>query len=154
MDRTFVMIKPDGVHRRLVGEVVSRFERKGLRLVGMRLIRMSQDQARRLYKVHEGKPFYNGLINFITSGPALVMVIEGYKAVEVVRRMLGKTAAFEAEPGTIRGDLGLSRGKNIVHGSDSVENARYEMSIFFTESDLVNYTTPDIDWVYEPDERT
>jgi len=152
-ERTFMMVKPDGVLRRLVGEVVSRVERKGLRLVALKLIRMSDAQAKELYKVHEGKPFHSKLMKFITSGPAVVMCVEGYQAIATLRAMLGKTFGAEAEPGTIRGDLAMSRGKNIVHGSDSIESAARELPIFFKREELLDYAVPDVDWVYEPDEK-
>jgi nucleoside-diphosphate kinase len=153
MERTFAMVKPDGVMRRLVGEVVSRIERKGLRLAGLKLIRVSDAQARELYKVHEGKPFHPKLMKFITSAPVVVMCVEGYKAVATVRALLGKTFGFEAEPGTIRGDFAMSRGKNIVHGSDSEASAQRELPIFFKPEEMVEHAPVDLDWVYERDER-
>ena len=153
MERSFCMVKPDGVMRRLAGEIIGRIERKGLRVVGMKLILMTAEQATRLYKVHEGKPFYPKLTKFITSGPVVVMVVEGNEAVKAIRGLLGATTGYEAAAGTIRGDYGLSRGKNLVHGSDSVENAKTEMAIFFKDSDLIEYTAPDLDWCLEPDEK-
>lgn len=153
MERTFCMIKPDGVMRRLAGEVIGRIEKKGLRIAALKMIQMSQDQVAKLYKVHEGKGFYSKLVKFITSGPVVVMVVEGNEAVKSIRNLLGATTGYEAAPGTIRGDYGLSRGKNVVHGSDSIENARTEIGIFFKDSELMEYGQPDIDWVLEPDEK-
>ncbi len=153
MERTFVMIKPDGVQRRLVGRIIQRFEDKGLNIIGLKLIKMSQKQASDLYSVHKGKPFYGTLVKFITSSPAIVMVIEGNQAVSVVRKLLGATFGFNAEPGTIRGDFGGSKGFNLIHGSDSAESASREIPIFFSESELAKYEHADVVWVYEEPER-
>jgi nucleoside-diphosphate kinase len=147
------MIKPDAVQRRLVGRIVSRFEEKGLRIAGMRLVRMSRKQARELYAVHEGKPFHGGLVKFVTSGPAVVMVLEGHRAVSVVRRMLGATKGFDAEPGTIRGDFGGSERFNLAHGSDSAGSARREIGIFFRGADLAGGEPVDLPWVCLESER-
>ncbi|HEY8552274.1 MAG TPA: nucleoside-diphosphate kinase, partial [Thermaerobacter sp.] len=124
MERTFVMVKPDGVQRGLVGEIIARLERKGLKLVGLKMMRVSEELARRHYAAHEGKPFFPGLIRFITSAPVVAMVWEGREAVAVVRNLLGPTDGAKAAPGTIRGDLANDIGFNLVHGSDSVESAR------------------------------
>lgn len=149
MERTLVLIKPDGVQRGLVGEVISRFERRGLRLAGMKFMWMSRELAARHYHEHEGKPFYEGLVNYITSGPIVAMVWEGKQAIEVVRQTMGKTKPAEAAPGTIRGDLGLEVGRNVVHGSDGPESAAYEISLFFREDELFSWKR-DIDpWVFE-----
>ncbi|MEM0043181.1 MAG: nucleoside-diphosphate kinase [Sulfolobales archaeon] len=137
VERTFVMIKPDGYSRGLVGEIISRIERKGLKIVGLKLIRMSEDQARKLYAVHREKPFYNDLVRFVTSAPVVVMVVKGESAVEVLRTMIGPTDGRKAPPGTIRGDFSLSIQENVIHASDSRENAEYELSIFFSEDELV-----------------
>lgn len=153
VERTFCMIKPDGVQRRLVGRIVSRFEEKGLRIAGMRLLRMSREQARELYAVHEGKPFHGGLLEFVTSGPVVAMVLEGHRAVAVVRRMLGATKGFDAEPGTIRGDFGGSDRFNLAHGSDSARSARREIGIFFGEADLAGGEPADLPWIYRESER-
>ncbi|MEZ0289497.1 MAG: nucleoside-diphosphate kinase [Sulfolobales archaeon] len=136
-ERTFVMIKPDGYSRRLVGEIISRIERKGLKIVGLKLIKMSREQAEKLYAVHKNKPFYNDLVKFVTSGPVVVMVVKGESAVEVMRVLIGPTDGRRAPPGTIRGDFALSIQENIIHASDSVENAEYELSIFFSDNELV-----------------
>lgn len=135
--RTFVMIKPDGVKRKLIGEIVSRIERKGLNVVAMRLIKMSREAAERLYEEHKGKSFYNDLVTYITSGPVLCMVVTGDEAVAVMRKMIGATDPKEAAPGTIRGDFALSKGENVIHASDSEEKARNEISIFFSENDII-----------------
>ena len=153
VERTFCMIKPDGVQRRLVGRIVARFEEKGLRIAGMRLLRMSRRQATELYSVHKGKPFYGGLMEFVVSGPVVVMVLEGFRAISVVRKMLGATKGFEAEPGTIRGDFGGSERFNLAHGSDSAASARREMRIFFGKADLAGGESADLSWVYQESER-
>ena len=138
LQRTFVMIKPDGYRRGLVGEIISRIERKGLRIIGMKLIKMSREQAEKLYAVHREKPFFQDLVNFVTSGPVVVMVVEGESAVDVMRIMIGPTDGRKAPPGTIRGDFALSIQENIIHASDSPENAQYELSIFFNEKELID----------------
>lgn len=153
MERTFVMIKPDGVQRRLVGEVITRIERKGLKTIAMKQIMIQKEQAEKLYKVHEKKPFYEGLMKFIMSGPIVVMVVEGYNVVTVLRKTAGATFGYEAERGTIRGDFSTSRGKNIVHCSDSIENAEREAGIFFKTNEYISYKFQDEDWINEKDER-
>ncbi len=147
MERTFCMIKPDALQRRLAGRIIGRIEEKGLRIAGLKLVRVTPRQAEELYSVHRGKPFYEPLVRFVTSSPVVVMVIEGFQAVPVMRRLLGATAAADAEPGTIRGDFGLSNRHNLVHGSDSVESARREAAVFFMESELVSYEQADDSWV-------
>ena len=153
MERTFSMIKPDGVQRRLVGKIVQRFEDKGLRIVGLKLIQMSQKQAETLYSIHKERPFYASLMKFVTASPAVVMVIEGNQAIAVVRKLLGATFGFNAEPGSIRGDYGCSKGYNLIHGSDAPEAAQREIPIFFSESELVKYEHVDNVWVLEEPER-
>ncbi len=130
---TFVMVKPDGVRRGLTGEVILRIERKGLEIVGMHKILMSEQQAAELYSPHKGKPFYDSLISFITSGPVVVMAVKGRKAISVVRKMIGSTDSAEALPGTVRGDFSTAVQENVVHASSSLEDARRELSIFFPE---------------------
>ena len=137
MEREFVMIKPDGVKRGLVGEIISRIERKGLKIVALKMLRMSLEQAKELYKEHEGKPFFEDLINYVTSGPVVAMIVEGPNAVEVVRRMIGDTDGSKAPPGTIRGDFALSKARNVVHATDSPEKVKREYSIFFKEEEVV-----------------
>ncbi|MDW8083788.1 MAG: nucleoside-diphosphate kinase [Candidatus Caldarchaeum sp.] len=133
MDRTFVILKPNAVTRGLVGEIVSRFERKGLKLVELQMRRMTRDEAARLYEVHKGKPFYDDLLEAITAGPVVLMVLEGRQAVDVVRKLIGSTDPVKAEPGTVRGDYGLDITDNLVHASDSRESFEKESSIFFKE---------------------
>ena len=149
MEKTFIMVKPDGVQSNIVGDVVTRFEKKGFQLVGAKLMHVSEDLAKEHYKEHKEKPFFGELVDFITSSPVFAMVWEGENAVTVARKMLGKTNPAEAEVGTIRGDYGLQVAKNVVHGSDSNESATREISLFFEESELVNYTKLINDWVYE-----
>jgi nucleoside-diphosphate kinase len=149
MERTLLMVKPDGVQRGLVGEVIRRLEARGLKPVGLKLIWVSTEQAERLYAVHQGKPFYEGLIRYITSSPVVVSVWEGPNAVEVVRRTIGATNPVQAEPGTIRGDFGLSIGRNIVHASDGPETAAREVAIFFREDELVSFDRVLDRWVLE-----
>ncbi|MCQ5362359.1 MAG: nucleoside-diphosphate kinase [Candidatus Methanomethylicia archaeon] len=143
IERTFVMIKPDAVLRGLVGEVISRLERKGLKIVGMRMIKMSEEEASSLYSVHKGKPFYEDLIRFIRSAPVVVMAIEGESAISVVRRLIGPTDSKEAPPGTVRGDFSCSKSMNIIHASDSLDNAQRELSIFFKDSEVLSYSRLD-----------
>lgn len=147
IERTFTMIKPDSVVRGLIGEVISRLEKKGLKIVGMRLIYMSVTQANTLYSVHKGKPFFNDLIKFIRSAPVVVMAVEGESAVSVVRRLIGSTDAKEALSGTIRGDLSCSKSMNIIHASDSLENAQKELAIFFADREFLKYSRLDDAWV-------
>jgi nucleoside-diphosphate kinase len=129
--RTLVLAKPDGVKKGLTGEIISRLERKGLKIAAMRMLQMDEALARRHYAVHEGKPFFPGLVEFITSGPIVAVVAEGEKVVEVVRKLMGETDPVKAAPGTIRGDYGLDIGENLIHGSDSEENAQTEIALFF-----------------------
>ncbi|MDI6893314.1 MAG: nucleoside-diphosphate kinase [Bacillota bacterium] len=151
MERTLVLVKPDGVHRGLVGEVISRLEKKGLRLVGVKMMRVSRDLAERHYEVHRGKPFFPGLIEFITSGPVVAMVWEGPEAVTVVRNLMGATDARKAAPGTIRGDFGLDVGHNLVHGSDAVETATREVDLFFSPHELLSWGKVDEPWAWPGD---
>lgn len=147
MQRTLILLKPDAVQRRLVGEVVGRFERKGLRLVGLKLVQASRDLAEKHYAVHKGKPFYDSLLSFLTSGPTVALVLEGREAVAVCRNLMGMTDGAKAPPGTIRGDFGLSVQNNLVHGSDSPENAALEIGLWFQPSELVQFTSTDATWV-------
>lgn len=147
MERTLVLVKPDGVQRQLVGEVVSRFERKGLKLVGMKMIQMSRELAERHYAIHKGKSFYDELVRFITSGPVVAMVLEGRMAVKQTRNLMGSTRPEESTPGSIRGDLAIFTGQNLVHGSDSDENAQVEIANFFQPGELVSYELAVKDWI-------
>jgi nucleoside-diphosphate kinase len=148
-ERTLILVKPDGVQRGLAGEVVVRLERKGLRLAGLKLMRISPELAARHYAEHEGKPFYPGLVDFITSGPVLAICAEGPGAVAIVRQMMGVTNPAQAAPGTIRGDYGLSIGMNLIHGSDSVERAAVEVALFFAAEELVDYQRDIERWILE-----
>ncbi len=147
MERTLVLLKPDAVQRRLVGRIITRLEEKGLKIVGLKLIRVSRELAERHYAEHREKPFYPELVSFITSAPVVAMVVEGPRAVEVVRKMMGKTNPLEAEPGTIRGDFGLSVTMNLIHGSDSPASAAREIALFFREDELVSYSCADAPWL-------
>lgn len=137
MEKTFIMVKPDGVQRQLIGEILSRFERKGLQLAGAKLMQVSEQMAENHYAEHKGKPFFGELVEFITSGPVFAMVWEGENVVEITRQLIGKTNPKDALPGTIRGDYGMFVGKNIIHGSDSLESAEREIHIFFKQEELV-----------------
>lgn len=148
MERTLVLLKPDAIQRGLAGEVISRLERRGLRIAALRLIQVEETVARKHYAEHEGKPFYQGLIDYITSGPVIAAVFEGTRAIEIVRKTMGKTNPADAEPGTIRGDLGLEMGRNLIHGSDSPESAVREIALFFG-NDALNYTRAIDAWIFE-----
>jgi nucleoside-diphosphate kinase len=139
MERTLVLVKPDGVQRGLVGEIIGRFERKGLKIVGLRLMWVPRDMAERHYAVHAGKHFYAGLVEFITSGPVAAIAVAGPDAVAVVRKLVGATMPNQAEPGTIRGDLGVSGLRNLIHASDAVETAEAELALWFGPDDLADY---------------
>ena len=141
-EQTFSFLKPESVMRGLIGEIVSRFERKGLILVGAKLIQMSQNQAEQLYSMHKGKPFFSELVSHVTSGPVFLMVWDGPNAVTVVRNLVGATNPLNATPGTIRGDFALQVTPNAIHGADSPENAKREMSIFFSSTDITKYSKP------------
>jgi len=148
-DKTFLMVKPDGVKRALIGNVISRLENKGLKLVAMKMMQISPGLAARHYGEHLGKPFYDGLIDFITSGPVAAMIWEGDDVVEMVRNMIGATDPKKAAPGTMRGDLAVFMGKNIVHASDSPESAEREMNLFFEAGELCEYSLPHENCLYE-----
>ncbi|MCM3477118.1 nucleoside-diphosphate kinase [Caldibacillus thermoamylovorans] len=148
MEKTFLMVKPDGVQRGLIGEIVSRFERKGFQLVGAKLMQIPTSVAEQHYGEHKGKPFYDELVTFITSGPVFAMVWQGENVIATARQMMGATNPKDALPGTIRGDYGVTVGKNIIHGSDSFESAKREISLFFKEEELVEYTRTVDGWIY------
>ncbi|MFC7072294.1 nucleoside-diphosphate kinase [Halovenus rubra] len=150
-ERTFVMVKPDGVQRGLIGDVISRFEDRGLKLVAAKFKQIDRDLAEEHYGEHEDKPFFDGLVDFITSGPVMAMVWEGQDAVRQVRGMMGETDPAESAPGTIRGDLGLDLGRNVIHGSDHEDpgsNER-EIELFFDDEELVDWERVDETWLYE-----
>jgi nucleoside-diphosphate kinase len=149
VERTLVIIKPDAVQRGLIGEIITRFERRGLRLAGMKLIHIDESLAQRHYAIHKGKPFYEPLIRYITSSPVVVMVLEGNDAINIVRRTMGATKPAEAAPGTIRADFSLEIGRNLVHGSDSPETAAFEVPLFFGEDELLSYGRDTDRWIFE-----
>jgi nucleoside-diphosphate kinase len=148
MERTLIIVKPDGVQRGLVGQVLERFERRGLKFAGLKLMRISRDLAGRHYAEHQGKPFYEGLVGFITSSPVVVGVLEGPNAIALTRSMMGATNPANAVPGTIRGDFALVVSNNIIHGSDGPESAAREISLFFTQDELLSYPVATDAWVY------
>ena len=151
MERTLIIVKPDGVQRGLTGEIIKRFEQRGLRIVGMKFMSVTRDLAERHYAIHRGKPFYDGLLDFITSGPVVAAVLEGPNAIALARTMLGATRPEDAAPGTIRGDLALDTGQNLVHASDSAETAEQELALWFAPPELQDYAR-DLDrWIVGSD---
>ncbi|MBT60183.1 MAG: nucleoside-diphosphate kinase [Euryarchaeota archaeon] len=148
METTYVMIKPDGVQRGLIGEIVGRFERKGLKLVGMKSVVPSKQTAETHYAVHAERPFYPGLIQFVTSGPVVCMAWSGKDAISVARTLIGATNGREANPGTIRGDFGMDMGYNMIHGSDAADTAAFELGLWFPEG-LMDWEQTITSWVYE-----
>jgi len=149
MERTFVMVKPDGVQRGLVGKILQRIEEKGFKIVAMKLTVMPVEKAREHYAEHVGKKFYQDLVDFITSGPSVSLVVEGRGAISAMRKMNGATNPAEAAPGTLRGDFGIETGRNVVHGSDSAASAAREIALHFSASELVDYKRIDEGWLYE-----
>ncbi|WP_405101807.1 nucleoside-diphosphate kinase [Oceanobacillus sp. FSL H7-0719] len=148
MEKTFLMVKPDGVQRNLIGEIVQRFEKKGFKLAGAKLMQISNELAEEHYGEHKERPFFGELVEFITSGPVFAMVWEGENVIATARNMMGKTNPAEAAPSTVRGDYGITVGKNIIHGSDSPESAEREIKLFFDEKELVAYDKVDTNWIY------
>lgn len=154
MERTLVLLKPDAVQRGLIGRILGRFEEKGLKVIGLKMRRFPVELVRRHYAVHRERPFFAGLVGFMTSGPVVAIAIEGKDAIGVVRRLMGKTNSREAEPGTIRGDLGMSFSNNLVHGSDGPESAKTELALFFPEAEEICEWTPvALPWVYNVEEE-
>ncbi len=149
IERTFMMIKPDGVQRGLIGKIVERLEQRGLKICAMKMMRIPKELAERHYEEHKGKGFYNPLLDYITSGPVVCMVLEGENAVACARAMMGKTNPQDAGPGTIRGDFSQVTGRNIVHGSDSSESAKREIKLFFNDYELQDYHKIDEAWLFE-----
>ena len=147
MERTFLMVKPDGVQRNLIGDIVGRFEKKGFKLVGAKLMNVSRELAENHYAEHKERPFFNELVSFITSSPVFAMVWEGDNVIATARKMMGATNPTEAAPGTIRGDYGVHMNKNVIHGSDSPESAKREIGLFFSESEALTYEKPVDTWV-------
>ncbi|MGZ7046749.1 MAG: nucleoside-diphosphate kinase [Methanobacterium sp.] len=148
-ERSFVMIKPDAVLRRLIGTVLSRFEKRGLKIVACKMMEISEDLAKKHYGEHSEKPFFNDLVSYITSGPVLAMVIDGDECITLIRKMVGATNPKEADIGTIRGDFALQTGRNIIHASDSPQSAKREIALFFDESEVCDYVLPDENLIYE-----
>lgn len=149
MERTLVLVKPDGVQRGLIGETVSRLERRGLRLVAARFLQISKNLAERHYAIHKGKSFYDGLISYITSGPVMAMVWEGPNAIAAVRQTMGATRPIEASPGSFRHDFALEVGRNLTHASDSIETAEAEIELWFNSTDLVEWSRDLDQWIFE-----
>lgn len=147
MERTLILIKPDGVQRCLAGEIISRLERRGLKIVGLKMIRLDNTLAEKHYAVHKEKPFFNDLVKFITSSPIIAAVLEGEKAIESTRQTMGATDPKKAAPGTIRADLGINMEHNIIHGSDSPENAEKEINIFFRPEEIMDYNRAIDRWI-------
>ncbi|MDP4162244.1 MAG: nucleoside-diphosphate kinase [Bacillota bacterium] len=148
MEKTFLMVKPDGVQRNLIGEVVSRFEKKGFQLVGAKLMSIPKELAEQHYGEHKERPFFGELVDFITSSPVFAMVWQGENVISTARQMMGSTNPKDAAPGTIRGDFGLTVGKNVIHGSDSPESAEREINLFFKEEERTEYTKVSNEWIY------
>ncbi len=149
VERTLIIVKPDAVQRGLIGEIIARFERRGLRIIGMKFMQIDRALAARHYAIHEGKSFYEGLLDYITSAPVVVMALEGNDAIQIARNTIGATKPKEAAPGSIRGDFGLEVGRNLVHGSDSPENGQHEVALFFKPEELIAWTR-DVDrWIFE-----
>ena len=149
MERTLIILKPDAVQRGLIGQILTRFENKGLQIVGMKLMQISTKLAETHYEPHRGKPFYAGLVKFMTSSPVVVLAIEGRDAIAICRKMMGATFGSKAEPGTIRGDFGVSNSFNLIHGSDSPESAQRELGLFFKPEELVEWSPASREWVYD-----
>jgi len=148
MERSLVLIKPDAIQRGLAGEIVSRLEKKGLKIVAMKMLHMDKNLAQRHYAIHKGKAFFDDLVSFITSSPVIAIVFQGKNAVEIIRQMMGETDPAKASSGTIRGDFGIDIGHNLVHGSDSLENASKEINLFFSAEEIFNYARELDTWIY------
>lgn len=148
MERTYIMVKPDGVQRGLVGDIIGRIERKGYKIVAIKMLLIEKERASRHYGEHIGKPFFEDLVDFITSGPVVAMVVEGQDVVSGMREMMGKTDPARSTPGTIRGDFGINLSRNVIHGSDSLESAEREIAIFFDGSELTDFKRIDEEWLY------
>ena len=149
MERTLIILKPDAVQRGLVGEIITRFEKKGIQIAGMRFMKIAPQLAEQHYAPHKGKPFYEGLVKFMTSSPVIVMALAGKDAITIARKMMGATFGSKAEPGTIRGDMGVSNSFNLIHGSDSPEAATRELGLFFKPEDLLDWMPANQGWAYD-----
>jgi len=152
VQKTLIILKPDCVQRRLIGRLIQRFEDKGLTIAAMKLMRISPELAGKHYAPHKEKPFYPGLIEYITSGPVVVMVLAGERAIEIARTLMGSTFGYESQPGTIRGDFGSSKTFNLIHGSDSPESAETEIALYFEPGEMLDYQPADSAWTTKPDE--
>jgi len=152
METTLLILKPDAVRRRLMGRILARFEERGLRIAGLKMIRIDEALAKEHYAEHEGKPFYEGLIRYITSSPVVVVAVAGPRAIEICRKMMGATFGWKSDPGTIRGDFGISNSFNLIHGSDGSESAKRELEFYFRRQELHDYDMPDDAWVFDPEE--
>lgn len=148
-ERTLVLVKPDGVQRGLTGEIVGRLERAGLQIIGMKLMMISEDLASRHYAEHTEKPFYRGLVSFITSSPVVALALKGPSAISTTRKIMGVTDPADAAPGSIRGDLGIDMGRNLIHGSANAEDAAREVALFFDDSELISYDRATQPWIVE-----
>jgi nucleoside-diphosphate kinase len=146
-ERTLIIIKPDGLQRRLVGEIIARFEKKGLKIAAAKLMQISPELAQKHYAVHKGKDFFDRVVKYISSGPVLVLVLQGEKVIEITRKMMGATFGYDAAAGTIRGDFGTSQTFNLIHGSDSPQSAEYEIGLYFRPEEILDYKMPDAEWV-------
>ena len=147
-ERTLIIVKPDGIQRHLAGEIIGRFEKKGLKLIAAKFMQISEELAGQLYAVHRGKPFFEGLVKYLSSAPVLVTVWEAQGVINMVRKMIGATFGYDAEPGTIRGDFSCSRGYNLIHGSDSPASAEQEIKLFFSPDEIIDYELTDAHWLY------
>lgn len=148
VEQTLIIVKPDGVQRHVVGEIISRFEKKGFKLVAAKFMQLSKELAAKHYAVHEDKPFFAGVVKYLSSAPVMVMVWEAEGVIKMARKLMGATFSYNAEPGTIRGDFGSSRGYNLIHGSDSPESAEYEIGLYFTKDEIIKYKLAAEDWLY------
>ncbi len=153
METTLIILKPDAVQRRLVGRIIARFEAKGLVLAGMKMAHLKRELVEEHYAPHRGKPFYEGLVRYMTSHPVILLALRGRNAVDVARRLMGKTFGYEADPGTIRGDFGISKSMNLVHGSDSLESARRELGLFFQGFEVFDTEPVELEWLYDAREE-
>jgi nucleoside-diphosphate kinase len=149
LERTLIIIKPDAVQRGLIGQIITRFERRGLRIAALKLIHIDESLAERHYAIHKGKPFYESLIQYITSSPVVVLTLEGNDAIEIARRTMGATNPTQADPGTIRADFALEIGRNLVHGSDGPDTAAIEVPLFFSEDEILSYERDTDRWIFE-----
>ncbi len=153
MDKMLVLIKPDAVERGYIGRIMTRIEEKGIKLVAIKMVHLNRKKAEELYSPHKEKPFFGGLVDFITASPIVAMVAEGPSVIQQIRKLMGSTNCAEAEPGTIRGDLGISIQNNLIHGSDSAESAKREIAVFFTDQEIAHYTRALDKWLFPSEAR-